>query len=155
MKKKIFLFFLAAVLSIAATACGEADKPQSETTPKTSVTTSQTTKTESTSETIEYNGTFNEEVFNQICQNIKIGNTVISIPCTFEKMGEGFEMGEDPLLDKENGILSSELLYEDNIVGYISLRYTEDDKEWDDNEILGYSFSYYDIKNYMIVIIFL
>lgn len=141
MKLKPLILSLAVLTALTFSAC-DGVKESSQPTETTSTTTSLSSSTEE----IEYNGTFNEDIFNQICQNIKIGDAVMSMPCTFEKMGDGFETGEDPLLDEKNGILSSDLLYEDSIVGYISLRYTEDDTEWDDNEILGYSFSYYDIK---------
>lgn len=150
--KSLILINLAFIVLISS-ACSSKDSPQASksTNSITSVTDSAeivtgTNNSITTADVLEYNGTFNEDVFIQMCQNIQIGNICISLPCIFDKMGKDFEIGEKPLLDSPNGILSSEILYKNSIVGYISLEYTDGDDEWVDNEILGYTFSWYDIK---------
>lgn len=145
MKKKIFLFFLAAVLSIAATGCGEADKPQSETTPKSSVTTSKATETSSTSEAIEYNGTFNEEVFNQVCRDIVIEGNKIVFPCSLNDMGNEFTFGEYPVTNESSKLQSNALLYNDKKVGSCTIRYLDENDTYYDCIMTGLSFYKSDI----------
>ena len=131
---------MAAVLSIAATGCGEADKPQSETTPKTSVMTSKATETDSTSEAIAYNGTFNEEVFKQLCNDIIIGNKIVSLPFSLVELGEGFSYDDSPIFDEENQIASAGWMYNNNIIGFSSTECQDTDDDLSNNKIYSIDF---------------
>ena len=145
MKFKPLILSIAVLMAISLSAC-DSEKVSSQSTESTSSTTSSTTSVPSSTKKIEYNGTFNEEVFNQIAQNIKIGDKTIALPCTFGDFGEGYQLGENQVLQEDVGLSSNSLLYKDSIIGYITIKYTDGDENTKDNEITGISFSYSDFK---------
>ena len=82
-----------------------------------------------------YTGTFNEEVFEHIIQNIKLKGIKISMPCTLKDMGNGFEVS-NPLVFDENAYVTYALNYKDVCLGQI-LYYSDHeltDKELENEE---------------------
>ncbi len=145
MKKKFLLLLITVAMAISTVGCNKNENSESSSQAETTGTIA-TSQAESKLENMEYNGTFNEEVFNQIRQNIEIGDKTISLPCTLEDLGEGFESGGVPYFDDENEMYSAALLYKDSTIGYYTAWCTEDDKDIKDNELIGISFSYSDFK---------
>ena len=72
MKNK-FLLLITVAIAISTVGCNKNESSQSSSKAETTGVIA-TSQAESKPENIEYNGTFNEEVFNQIIQNIKIGD---------------------------------------------------------------------------------
>ena len=139
MKNK-FLLLITVAIAISTVGCNKNENSESSSQAETSGAIA-TSQAESKSENIEYNSTFNEEVFNQIIQNIKIGDKTISFPCTLEDFGEGFEYSEDTMYSEEWGITAVDLLYNNSIIAFVSLRAKDDDKVLKDNELTGILFS--------------
>lgn len=65
-----------------------------------------------------YTGTFNEEVFEHIIQNIKLKGIKISMPCTLKDIGNGFEVS-NPLVFEEKALTTYALNYKDVYLGQI------------------------------------
>ena len=82
-----------------------------------------------------YTGTFNEDVFEHIIQNIKLKGIKISMPCTLKDMDNGFEVS-NPLVFDENAYVTYALNYKDVCLGQI-LYYSDHeltDKELENEE---------------------
>ena len=84
-----------------------------------------------------YTGTFNEEVFEHIIQNIKLEGIKISMPCTLKDMGNGFEVS-NPLVFEEKALTTYALNYKDVYLGQI-LYYS--DHELTDEELENEEFA--------------
>lgn len=129
---KIKVILTALILTAVLTAC--ADKSEvpdipAETTAETTVIT-----------IAEPSGTFNEEVFDEVVNNIVIGDRTISLPCTIEDLGKDFSYSaEFPYYDKESGVAFYGLLYNEKDIGTAIFKYEPDDKDLSDNQILGLS----------------
>lgn len=124
MKSKLVALSCVIMLSTALSACVGSDNSSISTTSVgTTVTT--TTTLETIEEPIQYNGTFNEDVFNQICQNIKIDDMLISFPCIAKEFDSNISLGEKPIILEKEKIVNYELLYNETIIGSCSFRYTE------------------------------
>ena len=82
-----------------------------------------------------YTGTFNEEVFEHIIQNINLKGVKISMPCTLKDMGDGFETLY-PLVYEDESFILYGLKYNDILLG--QLMYYSDrkltDKELENEE---------------------
>lgn len=65
-----------------------------------------------------YTGTFNAEVFEHIIKNINLKGAKISMPCTLKDMGNGFEVS-DPLVFEKEAIATYALNYKDVYIGQI------------------------------------
>lgn len=65
-----------------------------------------------------YTETFNEEVFEHIIQNIKLKDINISMPCTLKDMGNGFEVS-NPLVFEKDALATYALKYKDVYIGQI------------------------------------
>lgn len=142
-KQQLLVLGLSMVLMVSGCG-GGGDSPYESSASITSATTPQITT--STDESIAYNGTFNEEVFDQIVQNIKIGDRTISLPCTLEDLGEDFSYDMDTaLFDKENGFVLYYLLYKGEQIAQVTLPYNSDNTDVLDDCIKGLSF--YSRKN--------
>ena len=63
-----------------------------------------------------YTGTFNEEVFEHIIQDISIEGVNISMPCTLKDMGDGFEVS-NPLVFEKKALTTYALNYKDVYLG--------------------------------------
>ena len=136
MKFKPFILSLAVLTAFTFSAC-DGVKESSQPTE----TTSSTTSVPSSTEEIEYNGTFNEDIFNQICQNIKVDGRTISIPCTLADLGEDYSYNMDnPVIDEKHGMSFYGLLYKDEEIGTVTLKYNSNDSNVDDDCIKGLSF---------------
>lgn len=128
--KKIALILLLSILTIPImTGCGnEYNTSGVESTNKQLVENSDIPQETS----FEYNGTFNEIVFEQMCQNIKIEDVIISFPCTRNEFVSELSIDGIPLV-LEN-IVNYELLYNKELIGSCSFKYTEEDNL--DNSIM-------------------
>ncbi len=85
-------------------------------------------------------GTFNEDVFRQICSDIHIKDADISLPANLDDLGEHFSV-EYFMVDKENALLTYELKYDDVYVGFLLFDGTEELNEKDLHSNLFYSMS--------------
>ncbi len=87
-------------------------------------------------ESFEYNGTFNEEVFRHIIQDINLKGVKVSMPCTFADLGEGFAV-KYPLVLKEKSMVTYSLEYNGMKVAQILyyLDHELTDKELNELEI--------------------
>ena len=103
MKKTIIYYLVTAALILSLSSCGEKADDSSSEAEKTETKASVTSEAETISENepvsesepeidLGFNGEFNEEVFEKICQNVKIGDKVYSFPCTINDLGEDFEL---------------------------------------------------------------
>lgn len=100
MKLKPLILALAVLTAFTFSACdngGESSQPAETTSSTLAVTDSSeiitTTNKNNTAEILEYNGTFNEDVFNQIAQNIKINDARILFPCTTKELPSNISIG--------------------------------------------------------------
>lgn len=102
MKKTIIYYLVTAAMLLSLSSCGEkADDPSSEA-EKTETKASVTSEAETISENepvsesepeidLGFNGEFNEEVFEKICQNVKIGDKIVSFPFTLNDLGDEYQ----------------------------------------------------------------
>lgn len=58
-----------------------------------------------------YTGTFNEEVFEHIIQNISMKGIKVSMPCTFSELSGKFELNDSPYVDSENRVVCYTVSY--------------------------------------------
>ncbi len=138
MKRKILSLFLCSMMLIGSV-CGcnsKTDKPSSSSEVVSTVDESSEAAENKGDESFEYNGTFNEEVFNHIIQDINLKGVKVSMPCTFADLGEGFEV-KYPLVFKEDSMVTYSLEYNGikvaQIVYYVDHELT--DKEFKELEI--------------------
>lgn len=66
-----------------------------------------------------YNGTFNETIFEQVCKDIHVADSVITVLGTLKDCGPHFS-AEYVLQDKENELLTYSLLYDRTKIGYMT-----------------------------------
>ena len=131
MKFKPFILSLAVLTAFTFSAC-DGVKESSQPTETTSSTTSLSIFTEE----IEYNGTFNEDIFNQICQNIKVEDVLISFPCTTRITLKHFNWRE-PIIIEESKVVNYQLCYNETDLGSCSFSYTEDPEDFDNLSMTG------------------
>lgn len=138
MKRKILSLFLCSMMLVGSV-CGcesKNDKPSSSSEVVSTVDESSEITENKDDESFEYNGTFNEEVFNHIIQDINLKGVKVSMPCTFADLGEGFEV-KYPLVFKEKSMVTYSLEY--NGIKVAQILYNVDheltDKELNEIEI--------------------
>ncbi len=138
MKRKTLSLFLCSMMLIGSV-CGcnsKTDKPSSSSEVVSTVDESSEAAENKADESFEYNGTFNEEVFRHIIQDINLKGVKVSMPCTFADLGEGFAV-KNPLVFKEKSMVTYSLEYNDIKVAQI-LYYADHeltDKEFKELEI--------------------
>ena len=132
MKLKPFILSLAVLTAFTFSAC-DGVKESSQPTETTSSTTSLSIFTEE----IEYNGTFNEDIFNQICQNINIEDVLISFPCTTKELPSNISIGGEPIIIEESKVVNYQLCYNETDLGSCSFSYTEDPEDFDNLSMTG------------------
>ena len=138
MKRKILSLFLYSMMLIGSV-CGcnsKTDKPSSSSEVVSTVDESSEAAENKADESFEYNGTFNEEVFRHIIQDINLNDIKVSMPRTFADLGEGFAV-KYPLVFKEKSMVTYSLEYNDIKVAQI-LYYADHeltDKELNELEI--------------------
>lgn len=84
-----------------------------------------------------YTGTFNEEVFEHIIQNINLKGIKVSMPCSLNDMGKGFEVSF-PLFFEKKSLSTYSLNYNDTSLGQI-VYYSDHeltDKELENDEFI-------------------
>lgn len=79
----------------------------------------------------DYNGTFDEAVFDKICQDVIIADKPVTLPCTLNDLGDGFK-AEFRDSSAEQKIVSYDLSYEGQDLGVI---YYYSDKELEDAQL--------------------
>lgn len=84
----------------------------------------------------DYNGTFNEEVFDNLSQNINLKGVKVSMPCTLYDLGECFKIAL-PQVDTRSRYTAYTLYYNDIFVGKILY---ESDHELSENELRAQKF---------------
>ena len=97
MKKQVIATFLALMLTVPLmSGCGKQSEQSDSAIESTAAETSaaaDTTDSAQEDETFTYDGTFNEEVFQHITQNIELFGHKVSMPCTLADLGEEFSTG--------------------------------------------------------------
>lgn len=137
MKKIRTLLMCTAIFSASLCSCGH-----NNTIHKSSEVSQADENTDFKEDSSYYTGTFNEEVFEHIIQNIKLNGIKISMPCTLKDMGNGFEVS-NPLVFEEKALTTYALNYKDVYLGQV-LYYSDHeltDDELDKNKF--YSLSLY------------
>lgn len=90
----------------------------------------------------DYSGTFNEEVFDNLSQNINLKGVKVSMPCTLYDLGECFKIAL-PQVDTRSKYTAYTLYYNDISVGKILY---ESDHELIENELKTQKFVHLYIK---------
>ena len=70
-------------------------------------------------ETMTDHAAFNEAVFEQVCRNIRVADSVMTVPGTLKDCGSHFS-AEFVLLDEKNSILTYRLLYDGTKIGFVN-----------------------------------
>ena len=66
-----------------------------------------------------YTGTFNEEVFEHIIQNISLKGIKVSMPCTFSDLSSKFKLNDSPYVDSEHSVTCYTFDCKDKQSGFI------------------------------------
>ena len=160
MKRKLVLFMAAAFLVSNLTACKNSENTLSSDNDKSRSTQSSISesvsestesdtqsKTEIQPEINEYGGTFNEEVFDKIVNNVVIGDRIFSFPCSLEDLGEGFTFRKETMIyEEETELRSCGLLYDKKSLAAVTMHCAADDNDYSDNDIICISFTASDFK---------
>ena len=139
MKRKILCLFLCSVMLVGSV-CGcnsKTDKPSSSSEVVSTVDESNEITENKDDENFEYNGTFNEEVFRHIIQDINLKGVKVSMPCTLADFEDGVTI-KDPFLFKEDSMVTYSLSYNNTHLAEV-LYYS--DRELTDAELLEIEFS--------------
>ncbi len=139
MKRKILCLFICSLM-LTGSVCGcnsKNDKPSSSSEVVSTVDESSEITENKADESFEYNGTFNEEVFKHIIQNINLKGVKVSMPCTLADFEDGVTI-KDPFLFKEDSMVTYSLSYNNTHLAEI-LYYS--DRELTDAELLEIEFS--------------
>ncbi len=155
MKRKLVLFMAAAFLVSNLTACknsentlsSEDDKSRS-TQSSISESVSESTDSDAQSSTEinssinEYDGTFNEDVFDKIVSNVVIGDKTFSFPCSLDDLGDGFSFWDESMIyEEETELRSCGLLYDGKLLATVTMHCAADDNDYSDNDIICISFT--------------
>ena len=115
MKKQVIATFLALMLTVPLmSGCGkQSEQPDSaiESTAAETSAAADTTDSAQEDETFTYDGTFNEEVFQHITQNIELFGHKVSMPCTLE---------DHPYVDTEYSFVIYSLYFNEQQIGQIT-----------------------------------
>lgn len=139
MKRKILRLFLCSLM-LTGSVCGcnsKTDKPSSSSEVVSTVDESNEITENKDDESFEYNGTFNEEVFRHIIQDINLKGVKVSMPCTLADFEDGVTI-KDPFLFKEDSMVTYSLSYNNTHLAEV-LYYS--DRELTDAELLEIEFS--------------
>ena len=139
MKRKILCLFICSLM-LTGSVCGcesKNDKPSSSSEVVSTVDESNEITENKADESFEYNGTFNEEVFNHIIQDINLKGVKVSMPCTLADFEDGATI-KDPFLFKEDSMVTYSLSYNNTHLAEV-LYYS--DRELTDAELLEIEFS--------------
>lgn len=124
MKKQAIAALLALLLTVPLmSGCGKQSEPPDSAVESTAA---ETTTADSAQEedTFTYDGTFNEEVFQHIIQNIELFGHKVSMPCTLADLGEDFSLDDEPSIDEAHSIVTYSLFCKDEEIG--SIQYPSD-----------------------------
>lgn len=102
MKKTIIYYLVTAALILSLSSCGEISDESSSKGAKPAAQVSVSSEADEVSDSVSlsetesevdlgFNGEFNEEVFEKICQNVKIGDKIISFPFTLNDLGDEYQ----------------------------------------------------------------
>ena len=139
MKRKILCLFICSLM-LTGSVCGcesKNDKPSSSSEVVSTVDESSKITENKDDESFEYNGTFNEEVFNHIIQDINLKGVKVSMPCTLADFEDEVTI-KDPFLFKEDSMVTYSLSYNNTHLAEV-LYYS--DRELTDAELLEIEFS--------------
>ena len=139
MKRKILSLFLCSLM-LTGSVCGcesKNDKPSSSSEVVSTIDESNEITENKADESFEYNGTFNEEVFKHIIQDINLKGVKVSMPCTLADFEDGVTI-KDPFLFKEDSMVTYSLSYNNTHLAEISYY---SDRELTDAELLEIEFS--------------
>ena len=156
MKRKLVLIMAAVILASNSTACKNSENTLSTDNDKSRSTQSSISesvsestesdtqsKTEIQSEINEYDGTFNEDVFDKIVSNVVIGDKTFSFPCSLDDLGDGFTFRKETMIyEEETELRSCGLLYDKKSLAAVTMHCAVDDKDYSDNKIgsIGFTF---------------
>lgn len=93
-----------------------------------------------------YTGTFNEEVFEHIIQNISLKGIKVSMPCTFSGLSGKFELDDSPYVDSEHSVVCYSLNYNGENTGFIEY---DSNKELTKDELKTETFYFLSIDPYI------
>ena len=155
MKRKLVLIMAAVILASNSTACKNSENTLSTDNDKSRSTQSSISesvsestesdtqsKTEVQSEINEYDGTFNEDVFDKIVSNVVIGDKTFSFPCSLEDLGDGFTFRKETMIyEEETELRSCGLLYDKKSLAAVTMHCAADDNDYSDNDIICISFT--------------
>lgn len=121
MKKQAIAALLALLLTVPLmSGCGKQSEPPDSavesTAAETSASSSDSVDSAQEDDTFTYDGTFNEEVYQHIIQNIELFGHKISMPCTLADLGEDFSI-DHPIVDKEALLVTYSLNYQGEYIG--------------------------------------
>ena len=139
MKRKILCLFICSLM-LTGSICGcesKNDKPSSSSEVVSTVDESSEITENKNDESFEYNGTFNEEVFRHIIQDINLKGVKVSMPCSLADFENGVTI-KDPFLFKEDSMVTYSLSYNNTHLAEV-LYYS--DRELTDAELLEIEFS--------------
>ena len=139
MKRKILSLFICSLMLVGSV-CGcenKNDKLSSSSEVVSTVDESNEITENKADESFEYNGTFNEEVFRHIIQDINLKGVKVSMPCTLANLEDGVTI-KDPFLFKEDSMVTYSLSYNNTHLAEISYY---SDRELTDAELLEIEFS--------------
>ena len=151
MKKTIIYYLVTAAMLLSLSSCGEKADDSSSESEKTETKASVTSESEMISENepvsepepeidLGFNGEFNEEVFEKICQNVRIGDKDYSFPCTLKDLGEDYEL-RNKRIDEELSYVSGALYYGSNCIATMTL---DGDSASEDRDMTVVAFSVFD-----------
>lgn len=138
MKKSIIYYLVTAALILSLSSCGEISDESSSKGAKPAAQVSVSSEADEVSDSVSlneteseidlgFNGEFNEEVFEKICQNVKIGDKVYSLPCTLNELGDDYSI-ETNYQTYENYITSA-LFFQSKRIAEISIETNDDVRE--------------------------
>ena len=131
MKKTIIYYLVTAALILSLSSCGEISDESSSKAAKPAAQVSVSSEADEVSDSVSlseteseidlgFNGEFNEEVFEKICQNVRIGDKIVSFPCTLNDLGDDFELRGERI-NEEYSYVSGSLFYNSQRIGSITL----------------------------------
>lgn len=121
MQKQLTILLCLTLAVTLLTGCGKQDSSEgsvSSSIPMQSAENSMSAESDADAETPSYNGTFNETVFEQVCKDIRVADSTITVPGTLKDCGSHFS-AEFVMQDEKNEMLTYRMLYDGIEIGFV------------------------------------